>query len=35
MDHPMVECDPELKAAYEKAADALYALYSAAGAKYL
>ena len=33
--HPMVECDPELKRLAEEASAAMYALYSAAGRKYL
>lgn len=34
-EHPMIDCDPELKAKYEAASTALYELYSAAGLKYL
>lgn len=34
-DHPMVKCDPELQAKYEAARDAVFALYQAAGDKYL
>lgn len=34
-DHPMIMCDEELRTKLDRASNALYALYRAAGAKYL
>lgn len=34
-DHPMIGCDEELRELADRASNAIYALYSAAGAKYL
>ena len=34
-EHPMIDCDPELKAKYEAANSAVFDLYTAAGQKYL
>ena len=34
-DHPMVACDEELRDKLDRASNAIYDFYSAAGAKYL